>query len=185
MSKKICTILNCERKHWAKGLCTLHYARQWRGGDPSVKRTRGKGKPCFAVWNGTICGKQHASYGYCSRHYNSLKTYGDPLEVEKRAEQKVQSIRRKYKTVCKPGHPNAKGPKHVIAEHRWVMAEHLGRPLLPHENVHHKNGDTRDNRIENLELWSRSQPAGQRVEDKVEWALEMLNLYAPDKLKDK
>ena len=66
--------------------------------------------------------------------------------------------------------------KHV-AEHRYVMEQDIGRPLLPEEEVHHLNGDRLDNRIENLELWSSSQPAGQRVEDKVAWAKEILSLY--------
>ena len=58
------------------------------------------------------------------------------------------------------------------------MEREVGRPLLDCETVHHVNGVRDDNRLENLELWSSSHPAGQRVEDKVRWAREILALYA-------
>lgn len=67
-------------------------------------------------------------------------------------------------------------------EHRVVIERELGRPLLPNENVHHVNGVKTDNQPENLELWVTSQPKGQRVDDIVSWATEILTRYAPERL---
>jgi len=78
---------------------------------------------------------------------------------------------------------NGKAGKYKY-EHRIVMEQIIGRELLGIENVHHKNGVRNDNRPENLELWSVRQPKGQRIEDKVEYAIEILKLYAPNLLKE-
>ena len=60
------------------------------------------------------------------------------------------------------------------------MEESIGRYLLPGESVHHRNGVRDDNRIENLELWVKSQPAGQRVEDLLAWAREIVGRYGDE-----
>lgn len=82
-----------------------------------------------------------------------------------------------YVKIWCPDHPNALNSRYVW-EHRLVMERILGRYILPGENVHHINGNRVDNRPENLELWVVSQPRGQRKEDLVTWAHEILERYA-------
>jgi len=46
-----------------------------------------------------------------------------------------------------------------IYEHRFVMENYLGRKLYPYEHVHHKDKNTFNNQINNLELLSPSEHA--------------------------
>jgi len=177
--KTPCTVSGCDKLAKKRGWCLLHYNRWRRTGTPdSGKPDR---LPSFSQNTCKVdgCSNNAIALHLCHKHYSKFKKFGDPLAGT------VQDGRSKEWHVRDIGYvvrfdrnsPHANKVSGIVLQHRQVMGEAIGRPLLPNENVHHKNGDRADNRLDNLELWVKSQPAGQRVQDKVSWARDILQQY--------
>ena len=177
-SAQNCSVSGCSGGAWSIGLCAAHYARVKRHGDPQtqipIKRVRE-----LSVCKIKDCERESYANNLCNAHYQRAKRHGDPLAGKEFRSPKGSGHISKdgYKYLFKPGHPNSNKANGRILEHRFVMAQKLGRDLRPSETVHHKNGNKLDNRPENLELWVKGQPAGQRVEDVVAWAIQIIKDY--------
>jgi len=163
---KVCSIDGCDRVHYGRGLCSMHNQRLRRTGDAS-KDGRKSNRLCEIEG----CDRQHYGYGLCQFHYRRTKS-GVDLNAPKRTWANASCIQEIRWTKSTHGYVVGfmKGKQYL--QHRIVWEQHHGRVLHPFENIHHINGIRDDNRIENLELWTKAQPCGQRPEDLVKWVVE-------------
>lgn len=169
LKTKKCKINGCEKPLKAKGFCAMHLMRIERHGDPGpVQSTHNQFE--FCTING--CNRKHKSLGYCSLHYERFLRTGEVGPIDKKIADSGAGT-----TTLEGYRVVSLGNGEKCLEHRLIMEQHLGRKLLNNENVHHKNGNRSDNRVENLELWITFQPSGQRPQDLIKYAKDIFLQY--------
>ena len=173
--RRTCTVDGCDRPHSARGLCHPHYKQKQKGVllDAPIRERVGT---CSVDG----CDRNQRASGLCVLHYQQ-KRLGTPMDVP------INEVPIGERRIAGRGYVRVKmirgnGESGWKLEHRFVMEQHLGRELYPHEEVHHLNGVRNDNRLENLELWTSCQPSGQRVADKLAWAEWFIAQYANQQL---
>jgi len=174
--RRVCTIESCTKYVHGKNLCNLHYRRFVRGQivDAPIIRSKGINPKC-SIPDCMITVRTRNSE-LCPAHYARRRNGSD--------------MSKRLRSPNGGGHIDRNGYRRIwykgkqILEHRVVLGISMGRDLLPNESVHHKNGNKLDNRLDNLELWVKHQPSGQRVEDVIAWATKILTIYAPNVLKN-
>lgn len=138
-TRSLCSL--CGKPARAKNLCAMHYARLLRTGEPETARvTRPtKNRKC------SFCDEPHYAKDYCYLHYVRNHRHGDPRIRRTRSGETFTDggYRRIYVDGCS------------VLEHRHLIEQKLGRTLEPDEIVHHRNRNTSDNTLENLELMKR------------------------------
>ena len=178
---KQCRVDGCTNKYKSGQWCHAHYERFRKYGDPLAGGSTHVRRPAKCSADG--CDKPVVAKCLCSGHYSLFRKYGDHTKAKFKW---YQNGRDEWHESTSTGYiwryvgrqdPQASKHTGYVYQHRVVMSEKLGRPLRKNENVHHLNGDRKDNRPENLGLWVKTQPPGQRVSDLLMWARQILEDY--------
>ena len=159
--------LRAYRKSWGKDPKYCSRACAWSDKRLTAEEFKEKGRTCLN------CGQALPVVYRNGTHYLDLrrkvcdKKCRDELHAKTMLDAHADRIpepfvgRHGYLRMTVRKDPNKKAVE--VLQHRYVMEQHIGRPLRKDETVHHINGDRLDNRLENLQLRQGKHGSGTRV----------------------
>lgn len=164
VTMKHCSIPRCSKPSKARGWCNNHYQLWRKWGNPTETRPRVfEAKFCYVAG----CGRRHHAHGLCLAHHLRTKRSGllapeRPIGILPTGSQFTRwkggiTYREGRALVHKPSHPKATKRHKYVKRAVIVIEEYLERYLDPDEIVHHINQNPLDDRLENLQVLTRSQ----------------------------
>ena len=177
--KTICLMEGCGVPVSCRQVCAAHY-RQLKKIGQLPERIRGVKLDCSVDG----CEWPAIALGLCQAHYARLRRNGDPLGGPGRGSpgkaRGARGIMSREERHEKPKvflqHETDSGLEAKM-ETIHVMEHKFGRPLLPGEFVSHIDGNTLNNRPENLELWLVELPPVESLEELLKWAQTLNDRY--------
>ena len=165
-----------EQRKRARGTCMADVCNGPRATNKDDNRYCLRHQPT-RICRSPDCWNQRIINNLCRSHYRLLQTrILDSYDGDLLAAAVDYDIPWTKRSKLKTGYVYLHFHGHKVREHRVVLSRKLGRALQPYERPHHINGVEDDNRPENLELMV-SHPPGQRAQDLVAWANEILATY--------
>lgn len=79
MAQRICSIDDCERRHFGRGWCQLHYQRWRTHGDPLYRRVQPDRTCKVDGCDRRLAEEKATGRGMCGKHYQRWQKHGDPL----------------------------------------------------------------------------------------------------------
>jgi hypothetical protein len=71
-----CSVTDCDRRHYAKGLCAMHYKRKAGTGKVGDAAPMSRGSAPRGTCSVEDCGRSHYARGYCAMHYKRVVATG-------------------------------------------------------------------------------------------------------------
>lgn len=134
-----CSVTDCSKPAYIKGLCTTHYKRQWRHGDATTKLTRTQYPRCTVDG----CSNPPRARDLCDAHYQMQRVYGRT--------ERIKAVYGTGRTKDTNGYVVVTLPSGVRQyEHILVAEKALGKPLPRGAIVHHIDENKSHNANTNL-----------------------------------